>query len=214
MPRQCVLFDFDGVIADTERRNADYLAAALAQHGVTLSAADRLARVGTNDRTALVELLARAPKPVGLEAFMAERRLLGNSYEDGTIQPMPGLVDFVRGLRAAGVKTGLVSSTSARLILAALDHMGMMALFDVILCGDMVERTKPDPTCYQKAMAFLGVAPSDCVVIEDSAVGIRAGRAAGAYVIAYRGAGIPQDTREANAAADTFAECAALLQGG
>ena len=45
MPRQCVLFDFDGVIADTERRNADYLAAALAQHGVTLSAADRLARV-------------------------------------------------------------------------------------------------------------------------------------------------------------------------
>ena len=63
MPRKCVLFDFDGVIADTERRNADYLAAALAQHGVTLSAADRLALVGTNDRTALVELLARAPKP-------------------------------------------------------------------------------------------------------------------------------------------------------
>lgn len=67
MPIRCVLFDFDGVIADTEERNADYLAAALAHFGVRLTDADRSALVGINDPSLLEALLKRAETPVTLE---------------------------------------------------------------------------------------------------------------------------------------------------
>ena len=71
MPIRCVLFDFDGVIADTEERNADYLAAALAHFGVRLTDADRSALVGINDPSLLEALLKRAETPVTLEQLQA-----------------------------------------------------------------------------------------------------------------------------------------------
>ena len=64
MPIRCVLFDFDGVIADTEERNADYLAAALAHFGVRLTEEDRSTLVGINDPSLLEALLKRAETPV------------------------------------------------------------------------------------------------------------------------------------------------------
>ena len=73
MPIRCVLFDFDGVIADTEERNADYLAAALAHFGVRLTEEDRSALVGINDSSLLEALLKRAETPVTLEQLQAER---------------------------------------------------------------------------------------------------------------------------------------------
>ena len=79
MPIRCVLFDFDGVIADTEERNADYLAAALAHFGVRLTDADRSALVGINDPSLLEALLKRAETPVTLEQLQAERCLLYTS---------------------------------------------------------------------------------------------------------------------------------------
>ena len=80
MPIRCVLFDFDGVIADTEERNADYLASALAHFGVRLTDADRSALVGINDPSLLEALLKRAETPVTLEQLQAERTRHGNYY--------------------------------------------------------------------------------------------------------------------------------------
>ena len=92
MPIRCVLFDFDGVIADTEGRNADYLAAALAHFGVRLTEADRSALVGINDSSLLEALLKRAEMPVTLEQLQTERARRGNYYENGAdLHPQPGL---------------------------------------------------------------------------------------------------------------------------
>lgn len=212
MPKTCVLFDFDGVIANTESRNAAYLGRALRQYGIVLSDADRQAMIGVNDRTVLADLLARAGAPIAPEAFLEARRRLGNSYEDGSIRPMPGVRKLLCSIRGAGLKIGLVSSTSTRLIIAALNHMDMIRLFDGIVCGDMVERHKPEPDAYQLAMRFLGVRPEECVVIEDSTVGIHAGHAAGAFVIAYRGSGIAQDVHEADCVMNNFSEYFSLAE--
>lgn len=95
MPIRCVLFDFDGVIADTEGRNADYLAAALAHFGVRLTEADRSALVGINDSSLLEALLKRAEMPVTLEQLQTERARRGNYYENGAdLHPQPGLRSF------------------------------------------------------------------------------------------------------------------------
>ena len=146
MPIRCVLFDFDGVIADTEGRNADYLAAALAHFGVRLTEADRSALVGINDSSLLEALLKRAEMPVTLEQLQTERARRGNYYENGAdLHPQPGLREFLSALRAQGIRTGVVSSTRSQLILTALDRLHLVSQFDVVICGDMVTRRKPDP---------------------------------------------------------------------
>ena len=65
-------------------------------------------------------------------------------------------------------------------------------------------KSKPDPAVYLKAMALLGADSKDCLVIEDSEVGIRAGKNAGATVVAFCGSTVTQDTREADYQADTY----------
>lgn len=201
-----VLFDFDGVIADTEESNARYLEKALNFYHIKLTDADRRKLIGTSDQSCLIDLLKKADADVSLEQLQTRRQEIGNTYEDGDISPFLGVVHYITQLRKSGRKTALVTSTSTRLIIAALNRMHMTNLFDVIMCGDMCQKSKPDPTIYLKAMAFLGADPQDCLVIEDSEVGIRAGKNADAAVLAFRGSSVTQNTREADYQADTYDE--------
>ena len=208
---RCVLFDFDGVVADTEPSNFYYLEKALAVFGITLNDEQRRALIGVNDLDVLRPLMEAAEPPVSAEMLTLERQRQGNTYENSPdLRPQPGLPELLARLRAAGVKTGLVSSTASRLILSALNRMGLTGQFDVILCGDMLQKRKPDPEGYSRAMALLGVRPEDCVVVEDSPAGIRAGLAAGAFVLGYEGSSILQDTSRAHARIRCFDDCAAL----
>lgn len=208
-----VLFDFDGVIADTEESNARYLEKALNFYHIKLTDADRRKLIGTNDQSCLIDLLEKADENVSLEQLQARRRAMGNTYENGDICPFPGVVQYLTELRKSGRKTALVTSTSTRLIITILNRMHMTSLFDAIICGDMCPKSKPDPAIYLKAMAFLGADPKDCLVIEDSEVGIRAGKNAGATVLAFRGSGVTQDTREADYQANTYDDVSKFTQG-
>ena len=208
MELRCVLFDFDGVVADTEPSNNRYLEQALAVFGLKLNDEQRLALIGVNGLDFIRPLLASAEPPVSDEAYLAVRQKQGNTYENSPdLKAQPGLRDFLGLLRGAGIKTGLVSSTSSRLILAALNRLGLADQFDAILCGDMVRRKKPDPEGYRRAMELLQVPPECCVVIEDSPVGIRAGLGAGAWVVGYEGASVPQDTGLAQDRVKSFFDC-------
>ncbi len=87
-------------------------------------------------------------------------------------------------LHAKGMRLALGSSSrNARLI---LDRLGIFGLFDVVVDGTMISRSKPDPEVFLKAAALVGADPSCCVVVEDALSGIRAAKAAGMRYIAYR----------------------------
>ena len=101
-------------------------------------------------------------------------------------------------------RTGIVSSTRSQLILTALDRLHLVSQFDVVVCGDMVTRRKPDPEPYLRAAQLLGLAPGDCLVIEDSPAGIRAGKAAGCTVLGYTGSSIRQDVSAADLTLSDF----------
>ena len=199
-----VLFDFDGVIADTEESNAAYLQRALRHYGVTLSEEERRSLPGIHDPSRLERFLLRADRPVTLETFRDYRKSLGNTYENGQLEPMPGVGTVLEGLRKKGISTALVSSTSTHLIEAGLRRLGLMSYFDVVICGDMVHNRKPDPEPYRKAMEYLGADPRECLIIEDSPAGIQAGKAAGAWVVGFRGSRIIQNTSQADFQLDTF----------
>lgn len=83
----CVLFDFDGVIADTERSNGDYLAQALSFFGIPFTQEDRLSLIGTNGAGTLDRFLQRADPPLTREQLARVRERLGNTYEDSPLFP-------------------------------------------------------------------------------------------------------------------------------
>lgn len=207
MDKKYILFDFDGVIANTEESNAKYLRQALACFDITLTDEERSNLIGKNDPSLIAGLLSKSINKVTLEEFTNKRRQIGNTYENSCMEPMPGLVSFIKEYRCKGIKTGIVTSTSTRLIIIALNRMNMMSLFDVIICGDMCTKSKPDPEGYLKAMNLLGARPEECIVFEDSPVGIQAAKSAGAFVAAYCGSGIKQDISKADISVDSFLEC-------
>ena len=95
-----------------------------------------------------------------------------------------GFVDYITSLRQQGVKTAVVTSSNQPKMQAVYQaRPEFRELFDAILISEDFERSKPDPDCYLKAAARLGVDKDDCVVFEDSFNGLKSGRAAGMFVV-------------------------------
>jgi HAD superfamily hydrolase (TIGR01509 family) len=95
---------------------------------------------------------------------------------------LPGAHEALAAVRSSGVPTALVTSTYRELTEVALDTIGR-EFFDVVVCGDEVAATKPDPAPYLRAAELLGVDPRDCVAVEDSSTGTESAEAAGATVV-------------------------------
>jgi HAD superfamily hydrolase (TIGR01509 family) len=94
----------------------------------------------------------------------------------------PGARELLTELRDAGVPTALVTMSIARMAHHVADRLGFIG-FDVVVAGDEVTHAKPHPEPYLRGADLLGVAPTDCVAIEDSPTGIASAAAAGAVVV-------------------------------
>ena len=172
-----VLFDFDGVVADTEsqytifwnKMGKDYLGLenlGIISKGQTLKLIFKKYFDGmTREQTEIVPLL---------DDF--ERNM---SYDY-----IPGALEFMQSLKKAGIRSAIVtSSNDVKMANAYKAHPELKELVDVILTSEHFSRSKPDPECFLKAMEVLGAKPEETIVFEDSFHGLAAGRASGAKVI-------------------------------
>ncbi len=196
----CVLFDCDGVLVDSEPVAAWRNVHAFEALGVPATHDDCMTLCGSDGVELVPKIAAKYGKAVTnveLKAKIAELRdegkLLRTVYLEPELELIEGVRELLCRLRAAGVKTGLVSTSLASHVLVLLNRFGLTALFDVIVTGDMVERRKPNPEPYLSAMEYLGTSPACSVVVEDSPTGIAAGVAAGAYVLGFTGSSVVQD---------------------
>jgi HAD superfamily hydrolase (TIGR01509 family) len=111
------------------------------------------------------------------------RRMLARYAVD--LPVVPGALDAVRRLHDDGLRLGLASSSNREVIDAVLRRLALDELFEVTVSSEEVARGKPAPDVYLEAARRLGVDPTRCAAVEDSASGIRAAHAAGMRVIAY-----------------------------
>ena len=185
-----VLFDMDGTLVQTEELWGEAMFALAARLGGCMSTAARERTVGTSLRTSMTILyedlgITRTEDELRADARWVEDET-GRLLADG-VDWQPGARELVAGVRAAGLRTALVTTTPRRLAVLTLRSIGEVApgvpSFDVTVCGDEVPARKPDPAPYRQAMDALDVAPERCVVIEDSQSGIASGLAAGAAVL-------------------------------
>lgn len=210
MPRPthiaCALFDLDGVVVDSEPLHARHNLRVFHAMGVPATYEDCISLAGKSGVTEIPAICRSYGHDLSLADFTAAGAALGEreAYLDPSLAVYDGLRELLAGLRAAGVRLGLVSTTVSARVLTCLNRFLLVGAFDAIVTGDMVTRRKPDPEPYLTGMRLLGAAPEDTVVFEDSATGVAAGKAAGAYVFGVRASEVPQDVSAADERLDSY----------
>jgi HAD superfamily hydrolase (TIGR01509 family) len=177
-----VLWDLDGTIVDTEPYFIRSVASIVAREGGALGEGDRRALVGANLWDMAATAIRAGARGDAVEIVEEIVDSVTRRVRDG-VEWRPGALDLLGGLHAAGIPTALVTGSFRRIAEVVLRCIPVAA-FDAVVTGEDVARGKPDPEPYLRAAALLGVDIGDCLVIEDSVAGVRAGVAAGASVVA------------------------------
>jgi HAD superfamily hydrolase (TIGR01509 family) len=183
---QAVIFDFDGLMVDTETPAYEAWSAIYREHGAELALSHWVQCVGAADLpfdavAYLAQVTGRSLDRVRLTADKEARK----SSVCNQLSPLPGVLDRLAEADALGLPIAVASSSSAEWVHGHLNRLGLMSRFRLTRTRGDVVRGKPHPDLYLSAAAGLGVSPSQCVVFEDSLNGLRAAKAAGArcYVI-------------------------------
>ncbi len=220
-----VIFDCDGVLADSEKLSVRGERAALAELGFDVPPADYVARYcGMHDAGFFAEVAADYEAATGraAPADLAERVLEGRRREAHALQAVAGAAEAMRAGREAVGAIAVASSSRAHFLESKLKRIDLWDhAAPHIYSADLVAAGKPAPDIFIYAAQKLGAAPERCLVLEDSVNGVLAGLAAGMVVWGFTGGGhcfAGHGDRLARAGAglilETHAEVAVRLRGG
>jgi HAD superfamily hydrolase (TIGR01509 family) len=184
VPIRAFLFDFDGLILDTETASRAGWRWLYEQHGQTLPDELWIQVVGTHsawDIWGHLEGLLGAP--LDRDDWNARRYAHELSLLEAE-ELRPGILEYLAYAGERGIKRAIVSSASRRWIDMHLERLEQAIGWDAIITADRdAARAKPNPTMYLEALDVLGVAADEAVVFEDSRNGVAAGKAAGIFVV-------------------------------
>jgi HAD superfamily hydrolase (TIGR01509 family) len=206
---RAVVFDFDGLILDTETSIYESWCRAFDEHGCApLTIDEWAAEVGTVRGLDIIDLLeARADRPVNVDA-MQERRRAHRDELLAAERARPGVVAWIDDARARGFGVAIASSSEHEWVEAHLTRLGLRDRFAHLACYSETLPAKPAPDTYLEACARLRVAPGDAIALEDSPHGVDAARAAGLRVVAVPNAVTEHmDLSAADLVISSLAEC-------
>lgn len=172
------LFDFDGVVMDTETQYSLFWNKIGKQYFPQIEEFGRIIKGQT-----LVNIYAKYF--AGMEKEQQDITARLNQFEkEMAYEYIPGVVDFMKDLRTHGVKMAIVtSSNDLKMANVYKAHPELKELVDRILTAEMFTRSKPAPDCFLLGAEVFGTVPQNCVVFEDSFHGLEAGNAAGMAVV-------------------------------
>jgi HAD superfamily hydrolase (TIGR01509 family) len=170
-----VIFDMDGVIFDSERATMNCWLELAAKYGIKNIEQPYLACTGTTMAKTKEIMLAAYGTDFPYDAYAKEAsRMYHDKYDGGRLPMKKGVVELLTYLKKAGKKIALASSTRSETVIAQLKEADIFVFFDAVLCGDMVEKSKPAPDIFLTACQELGTQPERTYGIEDSYNGVRA----------------------------------------
>lgn len=182
---RCVVFDFDGVIIDTE--TSEYLAwnEIFKSYGLELDKNRWATTIGTRGLIEPYDEL-KAFVPNFSESYGAiidkKREIVASILENS--EPLPGIFNWLKRLKDLGIKMGIASSSSNEWLELHLRRLGLRCYFESVVGFSETVPPKPDPLVYKKVLGELQVDPGESLAIEDSKYGIMSAKSAGLYVLA------------------------------
>jgi len=186
MPR-AVVFDFDGLITDTETAEFQSWQRVYADHRAELPRALWQTAIGTEGAfDPYRDLAERTGRAIDRDAVREQcheylRPLLA------ALEPLPGVLDWIDAAQREGLAVAIASSSPASWVDRGLDTLGLSDRFSVRATRDQVKRAKPSPELYELALERLGVSAGEAVALEDSPHGVEAATRAGLFCVAVPG---------------------------
>jgi len=182
---EAVVFDFDGLILDTETPLHCSWHEIYEKHGLTVLESEWAAMIGSSaDPVEAYELLERhLGHPIDRVAVREQRRRRETELLEDE-QVMPGVQRLIQDAIAQEIRLAVASSSDREWVVGHLQRIGLLERFEAIVCAEDVPVTKPSPDLYMAALRLLGVSPDRAMAFEDSVHGVRAAKAAGLYCIA------------------------------
>jgi beta-phosphoglucomutase len=194
-----VIFDLDGVLADSEEFICEAAIRMFAEHGITVKSEDFIPWVGTGENSYLGNVAKQYGFPIDIDRDKARTYQIHGELIVGSLKPLPGARDFTALCRDRGLKTAIATSSDRTKMTDVLRAITLPPeVFDAVVNGLDVQRRKPHPDIFLEAARRLQLSPETCLVVEDSTSGLAAGLAAGCRVLGLTTTNIAEAMKDAH----------------
>lgn len=184
MATTALIFDFDGLLMDTETTSLASWQYEYAQYRLELAADGFFPDHGGDVTEARYAQLAAAVGPGYDRDASHARRTAHRDRLNAALELEPGIGAWLDQAGELGLRLAVASSSPRSWVHRMLDQAGHLSRFETVVCGDEVEHVKPDPGVYLLALRQLGVGPDEALAFEDSPHGVAAAKAAGLRCVA------------------------------
>ena len=179
-----VIFDMDGIIVDSEPLQVESFNETLRAYGVHISKEEFKKFVGRTQKDIYAEIVAQNNIPESVEDLIARKKVEYFKLVDSKLEPMFGVIELVEWLKGQHIKIAVASSSPLEDILTVLARIKLDRHFDEIVSAFDLPHGKPDPAVFLIAAHRLGKEPENCIVLEDTSIGVTAAKRAGMRCIA------------------------------
>jgi beta-phosphoglucomutase len=204
MKIRAVIFDLDGVIADSEPISGKSTAMVLRKRGIRLTDDERRLAFGRRSPDIFSDALRTRKMTLNkgtIEEMVEEKNAIMLELMKGSLKAIPNSIGLVKLLLGKGLRLALATSSHPEKMEMEVSELGIKGLFPVVVTGSEVSKGKPDPEIFLLAAKRLGMKPAECAVIEDSSFGVQAAKRAGMFAIGFASPNSPgQDLGAADVA--------------
>jgi beta-phosphoglucomutase family hydrolase len=202
--KKTILWDMDGVISDSYSFHFAAWQETFAKRGIKFTKEDFTKLFGTRNDFIIGSIMGEDLSERDVKIIVQEKEETFRREATGNIKLFPGVVRLLNALKKGNFKLGLASSAPKENIDLALSELNLAGIFDCVVFGQEVSESKPSPHIYLLAAKKLKVTPNDCVVIEDSPLGVKAAKAAGMKCLAVTNTHPRQKLEEADGVVDSL----------
>jgi len=201
---RAVIWDMDGVIADTGPYHFRAWQTVFQKKGVNFTEEDFTANFGQRNDTIIKKTLGEKTPQSEVASIAREKETTFRKLVSRNIKPLPGAIALIRSLNEHGFKIALASSAPMENIQLITGSLGINNCFHTIVSGRDVAEGKPSPQSFLLAAKKLGVAPQRCIVIEDAIAGVAACKSAGSRCLAVTNTNSREKLNKADLIVDTL----------
>jgi beta-phosphoglucomutase family hydrolase len=201
---RAVLWDLDGVIADTGRYHCRAWQEVFSQRGISFSEEHFMQHFGQRNDTIIRDTVGQDITQEELEAIADKKEKAYRRLVAGNIQALPGAVELLAALKHRGIRSAIASSAPPENVSIIIKGLGIEKYFNAIACGREVTEGKPSPQIFLLAARKLEAEPTVCVVIEDAVAGVTGARRAGMKCLAITNSHSADSLKEADLVVDTL----------